>query len=110
MSAEPLHVVPLTVREMREQLSQVLQRFREGDLDPVFVGSHRHAEAVVVPAEVYDELIAARTKASADAVASLRAEGLQSSPEAEGISARWAAGQISTAEMRRQIRTLHGLA
>ena len=110
MSSEPLHIVPLTVREMREQLSQVLQRFRDGDLDPVFVGSRRHAEAVVVPAEVYDELIAARTKASANAVASLRAEGLQSSPEADAISARWAAGQISTAEMRQQIRALHGVA
>jgi antitoxin (DNA-binding transcriptional repressor) of toxin-antitoxin stability system len=110
MTAEPLHVVPLSVREMREQMSQVLQRFRNGELDPVFVGSRRHAEAVLVPAEVYDELVAARAKGSADAVASLRAEGLASSAEADAISGRWASGQISTAEMRRQIRALHGLA
>jgi PHD/YefM family antitoxin component YafN of YafNO toxin-antitoxin module len=109
-----MRVDPLTIRETREQLSQVLQRFRHGDREPVFVGSRRHTEAVVLPVQVYDELLAAheravRAQAVANATGSLRAEGLQASQAAESISARWAAGDISTAEMRGQIRALHGV-
>lgn len=63
----------------------------------------------MVPVEVYDELVAERASASANAVGSLRAEGLEPSAEASAISARWVAGEITTAEMRRQIRALHGL-
>jgi len=41
----------LSVREAREQLPTVLERFRNGDRTPVGVGSHRRTEAVMVPAD-----------------------------------------------------------
>jgi antitoxin (DNA-binding transcriptional repressor) of toxin-antitoxin stability system len=98
----------LSVREAREQLSHLLDRFRNGDRTPVGVGAHRRTEAVVVPVEVYDELVADRSAAAAEAAASLRAEGLTTSPEADAITHRWARGEISTAAMRAMIRDLHG--
>jgi PHD/YefM family antitoxin component YafN of YafNO toxin-antitoxin module len=100
----------LSVRETREQLSTLLDRFRSGDRTPVGVGSHRKTEAVMVPVEVYDELTAERTSSVAQAAASLKAEGLAPSAEAEAITERWARGEISTAQMRSMIRQLHGIA
>jgi hypothetical protein len=52
----------LSVREAREQLPRVLERFRNGDRTPVGVGSHRKTEAVMVPVEVFDELTAERAR------------------------------------------------
>jgi fido (protein-threonine AMPylation protein) len=37
----------MSVRETREQLPSVLERFCKGDLTPVGVGSHRKTEAVL---------------------------------------------------------------
>ncbi len=99
----------LSVREAREQLPRLLDRFRNGDRTPVGVGSHRRTEAVVVPVEVYDELTSERIRAAASTAGSLRAEGLAISPEAEAITVRWTQGEISTAEMRALIRRLHGI-
>lgn len=98
----------LSVREAREQLPSVLERFRSGDRTPVGVGAHRRTEAVMVPVEVFDELTAERARALTQAAASVRAEGLDVSPEAEAITERWMRGEISTTEMRGSIRRLHG--
>lgn len=97
----------LSVREAREQLPSVLERFRNGDRTPVGVGSHRKTEAVMVPVEVFDELTAERARSLVDAAASVRAEGLTMSVEAEAITERWARGEISTAQMRELVRRLH---
>src|SRR6476620_9477564 len=40
-------VTPVAVA--RAELSSVLRRFRDGDREPVILGSHRKAEAVIVP-------------------------------------------------------------
>lgn len=98
----------LSVREAREQLPGVLERFRQGDRTPVGVGSYRKTEAVMVPVEVFDELTAARTQALAQAAASLRAEDLAASAEVMLIADRWAGGVISTMEMRELVRRLYG--
>jgi PHD/YefM family antitoxin component YafN of YafNO toxin-antitoxin module len=100
----------LSVRETREQLSNLLDRFRGGDRTPIGVGSHRKTEAVMIPVEVYDELTAERASSMAQAEASLKAEGLAPSAAAQAIMERWARGEISTAQMRRMVRELHGLA
>ncbi|MFI7632937.1 antitoxin VbhA family protein [Nonomuraea sp. NPDC049400] len=99
----------LSVREAREQLPRVLERFRKGDRTPVGVGSHRKTEAVMVPVEVFDELTAERAKSLTEAMASVRAEGFTAGAEAEAITERWARGEISTAQMRELVRRLHGL-
>ncbi|MFE3541641.1 type II toxin-antitoxin system prevent-host-death family antitoxin [Nocardia sp. NPDC059177] len=100
----------LSVREARAQLSVLLERFRHGDRRPVLVGSHRKTEAVLVPVAVFEELTAERSRSSAQAATSVRVEGQEPSPEASAIMDRWARGEISTAQMREQVRALHGVA
>ncbi|WP_084481550.1 antitoxin VbhA family protein [Nocardia grenadensis] len=97
-----------SVREARERLPRMLDRFRHGDRTPVGVGSRRKTEAVMIPVEVFEELTAERTRATAEARASVRAEGLAPSPEADDITARWSRGEISTEQMRQMVRELHG--
>lgn len=99
----------LSVREARTQLPSILERFRGGDRRPVFLGSHRKTEAVMVPAEVYEELIARRREAAADTNASLRAEGLHVSAAVEAIVDEWVHGRITSAEMEDRIADLYGL-
>ncbi|MCP2323694.1 PHD/YefM family antitoxin component YafN of YafNO toxin-antitoxin module [Hamadaea flava] len=98
----------LSVREARDLLPSVLERFRRGDRTPVGVGSHRKTEAVMVPVEVFDELTAERSRSLAQAAGSLRAEGLTVSAAVEAITERWTRGEISTVEMRAEIRRLYG--
>ena len=98
----------LSVREAREQLPRVLERFRNGDRTPVGVGSHRKTEAVMVPVEVFDELTSERARSLVESAASLQAEGLTVSADVEAITERWARGEISTAQMRELVRDLYG--
>jgi PHD/YefM family antitoxin component YafN of YafNO toxin-antitoxin module len=100
-------VVTLSVREAREQLPKVLERFRKGDRTPVGVGSHRKTEAVMVPVEVFDELTAERARSLSQAVGSVRAEGLEVDAEVRAVTDRWVRGEISTAQMRELVRRLY---
>jgi PHD/YefM family antitoxin component YafN of YafNO toxin-antitoxin module len=93
----------LSVREAREQLPSVLDRFRQGDRTPVFLGSHRKTEAVIMSIDVYEELVARRRDAVAQAEASVRAEGGQPSPQAKIIIDEWVHGHISADEMEERI-------
>ena len=88
---EPVNVAP--VFEARQQLSQILARFRvEGEESaPVVLGSQRRPEAVLVSYERFRatearlesaEAWIARARADAQALASVRAEGLE--PDAFG--------------------------
>jgi hypothetical protein len=104
-----MRIETLSVREAREQLPSVLERFRKGDRTPVGVGSRRKTEAVMVPVEVFDELTADRAHSAAQAVASLRAEGLTAGADVQAITQRWVNGEISTAQMRASIRELYGV-
>jgi PHD/YefM family antitoxin component YafN of YafNO toxin-antitoxin module len=98
----------LSVREAREQLSSVLERFRNGDRTPVGVGSRRKTEAVMIPVEVFDELTAERARSFSQAEASVRAEGLTVGADVEAITERWTRGEISTVRMRELVRELYG--
>jgi len=104
-----MRIETLSVREAREQLPSVLARFREGDRTPVGVGSHRKMEAIIVPVEVFDNLIATRTRALASARGSVLAEGLVAPSEAEEVMNRWANGEIGSAQMRSFIRRMAGI-
>jgi hypothetical protein len=99
----------LSVREAREQLPSVLERFRKGDRTPVGVGSHRRTEAVMVPVALFDELVAERAQSLVQAAGSLRAEGLEPSVAVQEIADRWARGELSTTEMRTAVRRLYGV-
>jgi antitoxin (DNA-binding transcriptional repressor) of toxin-antitoxin stability system len=100
----------LSVREAREQLPSVLDRFRNGDRTPVGVGSHRKTVAVMVPVEVFNELTAERARSLSQAMASIRAEGLDVGKEVDAITERWVRGEISTVQMRELVRQLYGIA
>lgn len=71
----------------------------------MFVGAHRRAAAVVMSVERYQELVAAagRRDAVGEALASVRAEGLE--PSVEGLARldAVAEGRLSTAEAREQV-------
>ncbi len=98
----------LSVREAREQLPSLLDRFRKGDRTPVGVGSHRKTEAVVIPVDVFNELTEERSRAASSAAASVRAEGLIVPAATEAIMDRWARGEISASQMRALVRELYG--
>lgn len=49
-------VVPTS--EVRAALGQITKRFDAGDLEPVFFGSHRRAQAVLVPIATWEKLLA----------------------------------------------------
>jgi hypothetical protein len=99
----------LSVREARERLPSLLDRFRNGDRTTVGVGSHRRTEAVVMPIAVYDELIAERATSAASALASLRLEMVYPSADVQVITDQWVHGKITTAELRDQIKRLYAV-
>ncbi len=76
MSESYLRVSP--VSEAREQLSNALARFRRDGAaaQPVIFGSHRKPEAIIIPFELYAELVEhrRRSRAAANATASVLAE------------------------------------
>jgi PHD/YefM family antitoxin component YafN of YafNO toxin-antitoxin module len=98
----------LSVREAREQLPSLLERFRLGDRRPVYLGSHRRTEAVMLPVSVYDELVRSRRQAYAQAEASVRVEGVVPPKDIEVIVERWMHGEITADEMERQVAALYG--
>ncbi len=44
--------------EVRAALGQITRRFDDGDPEPVFFGSHRRAQAVLVPITTWERLLA----------------------------------------------------
>ena len=63
----------------------------------------------MIPIEVYEELIARRRDYAADTAASLRAEGLRTSPDVEIIVDDWVHGRITSVEMEDRIADLYNL-
>ena len=49
-------VVPTS--EVRAALGQITKRFDAGDTEPVFFGSHRRTQAVLVPIATWEKLLA----------------------------------------------------
>lgn len=49
-------VVPTS--EVRAALGKITRRFDAGDTEPVFFGSHRRAQAVLVPLATWEKLLA----------------------------------------------------
>ena len=47
----------VTTSEVRAALGQITKRFDEGDTEPVFFGSHRRAQAVLVPIATWEKLL-----------------------------------------------------
>jgi PHD/YefM family antitoxin component YafN of YafNO toxin-antitoxin module len=47
----------VTTGEARDALHRIAQRFDAGDGEPVYFGSHRRAQGVIVPVEVWERLL-----------------------------------------------------
>lgn len=95
----------LSFREFRTALSATLKRVQEPDAEPVFVGAHRKPEAVVMSVSRYQELVGAAERRAdvAEALASVRAEGLEPGPEGLALLDGVAEGRLSTAEARDRV-------
>ncbi|MDQ3150303.1 MAG: hypothetical protein M3R63_00785 [Actinomycetota bacterium] len=94
----------LSVREFRAGLAASLGRVTGQGGSAVFVGAHRKPEVVVMSVEQYEALVrsAERRQAVAEALASVRAEGLEPSVDAlEGSKASRQAGWMRTRASRR---------
>ena len=50
--------IVVTTSEVRAALSKITKRFDAGDTEPVFFGSHRRAQAVLVPIATWEKLLA----------------------------------------------------
>lgn len=87
----------LSFREFRAGLAATLKRVQVPDSGPVFVGAHRKPEAVVMSVSQYETLVEAaqRREAVAEALASVRAEGLEPSPEGLALFEAVAAGEMT---------------
>jgi prevent-host-death family protein len=99
-------VVPevLSVREFRAALAATVARVTSGS--PVFVGAHRKPEVVVMSVEQYEALVrsAERREAVAEALASVRAEGLQPSLDALEALEKVARGESDEDEVVEMLR------
>lgn len=87
----------LSFREFRSGLAATFRQVQEPDADPVYVGAHRRAEAVVMSVSHYRHLVEAgeRREAVAEALASVRAEGLELSAEGQSMMTAIADGAIT---------------
>ena len=95
----------LSFREFRAGLAATLKRVQDPETGPVFVGAHRKPEAVVMSVAHYQRLrdAAERRQAVDEALASVRLEGLEPSPEGLRMFAAVAAGTMTTDEAREQV-------
>jgi len=93
----------LSFREFRAGLAATFKQVQHGE--PVFVGAHRKPEAVVMSVAHYRDLVELswRREAVAEALASVRAEGLEPTPEALRLFGDLSAGSISSDTLREQI-------
>lgn len=47
----------VTTGEARDALHQIARRFDAGEGEPVYFGSHRRAQGVIVPVDVWEKLL-----------------------------------------------------
>ncbi len=87
----------LSVREFRASLTGIIDEVNNDASEPVFVGSHRKPEAVLMSVSQYQALqdAAEHQRAMAEALASVRAEGLEPNPQDLQLLADIASGARS---------------
>jgi len=88
----------LSFREFRAGLAATFKQVQHGE--PVFVGAHRKPEAVVMSVAHYRDLVelSRRREAVAEALASVRAEGLRPSEDGLDVLEGIAAGALTEDE------------
>lgn len=96
------------MREFRAGLAAALATVTEQG-SAVFVGAHRRPEVVVMSVEQYETLVrsAQRREAVAEALASVRAEGLEPTLDGLEVLEGVASGRIEEDEGIAALRTRH---
>jgi hypothetical protein len=93
----------VTVSAARSGLSRILSDLSEAgpEAEPVLIGAHRKAQAVLLSVEAYERLteLADRREAAASVTGSLHAEGLKPSPAALADTQAYVNGEISDDEL-----------
>lgn len=99
----------LSFREFRAGLAATLKQVQAPGGGPVFVGAHRKPEAVVMSVAQYRGLVEAgdRRDAVVEALASVRAEGLEPSAEGLALLEAIAAGRMDEEQAIDQLRQLY---
>jgi prevent-host-death family protein len=99
----------LSVTEFRAGLAGELRRVQAPDSDPVFVGSHRKPQAVVMSVSHYERLVdaAAWREAVEEALASVRVEGGEPTPEGRAVLEAVTAGRLSEEQAVTQLVQRH---
>lgn len=85
----------MSVTEARTGLTALMKQVRQPGAEPVFIGSHRKPEVVIMSAEAYDRLVTG-DHAIDNTVASARLEGLKASAQDVDLMRRVAAGELTT--------------
>ena len=95
----------LSFREFRSGLAATFRQVQEPDADPVFVGAHRRPEAVVMSVSHYQHLVevSERREAVAEALASVRVEGLEPSADDLEMFTALGAGEMGSDELRARV-------
>lgn len=94
------------VGELRDHLAETMTDVRRPGARPVFVGRHRRREAVLLSVERYEQLLTEeRRAAAADALGSVRAEGLEPSPIGIDTLQRFVDGELSVEDASARLIT-----
>ncbi|MGH3495613.1 MAG: antitoxin VbhA family protein [Sciscionella sp.] len=106
MSAE--FIAPIGVDEARRRLPEIASGFRNHSREePVIVGAYRHADFVMISMDEYREVKKlrdecarlTRSMAAAEALGSIRAEGLELTEEGDADTRRFIAGDLTVDEL-----------
>jgi len=97
------------MREFKNQLAGIVDRLQESGSEPVFVGSHRKPEVVVMAVHAYEQMqeLTERQRAMANAIASGRLEGREPSPRGMEILTAVADGRMSDDDALKALLALH---
>jgi len=103
----------LSIAEFRANLAAHVNRVKEPDAVPLFVGPYRKPEVVVMSVQQYEQLISddernRRELIVAEGVATNRLEGAKNSPEMLEAMRAWAEGEIDLDEVTRRRRARRG--
>lgn len=115
MTAE-LHLPVIGVDEARRRLPEILNGFaRHTREEPVAVGAYRRPQGVIISTEEYEEYHelkrqrddAERARAAAASLASIRAEGLEPTADAQADVDAYIAGVVTADELVRRAIARH---
>jgi len=96
-----------TLTETKTRFSQVIREVNQPGAEPVFVGSHRKAEAVIMSAEQYETLTTSVSSASRQAIGIAQLQGYEPTSEDLAMLSDLDDGTITLEEAVASLRALY---